>query len=735
MTTADPIRPSSISSPIMRPMRGSRIDVFYGTGAYATSTASAREKEASETQLPSLSSLDSAFQLQEYISLVIRKDVHDVDRIISIPSIPGKEDGKGVDENCWIYEQLRRLAQDLTHPLITALQVECTRQTCPEMKAGEWLYLCVAHGNESTSHSSSSSENGSGGPGGGMMMEQCCAIDYILHTIDSATALLNSPRAFPSRLSIPVPSVRHFSSLARRLGRVFAHAYFHHRDLFEQAEAESSLYRRFEEMVGRWGLVPREFLVIPSLGKENDLSKLDDDSRKREEPRLEAAAVNFDDHLGFEDDEDGHFNDKVKPVSILLDNSAVGTGPTVTRITPPLEAGAGGDFSRSKSSSPGNTSGKKFGRNRTGTMVFSEASALVDELSKSPGGRAQVELAEASAQLANSQSTSAGESKTSVAVAPTESSKSSEIAELPTSSESQNTATSSEPSSESSQSHSPSPPFETDSSLPKEVENDPPHEATVPAPEEQEVMTQAVEAESPEESQEKSTSIAREVLEVTPSSTTVPSDTALEDVKHEVEDEVAVVGQDVVDDAEQVKHAEQEEGDGKDAAVPLSNDMVEKDAGEGEEVATETSAEEETKEEAEEKESEADAQETQENEDNEVKTSSEETPARSSHESASPTSESTESSESPQSSEPTEEPVQEPVEEDVESKKIEEASTGEIATTAPEAEATVTGSAETGNITEGESDRTEVSEKEEPETVTEKAEVAKVENDNESKDA
>ncbi|KAJ3885668.1 mps one binder kinase activator-like 4 [Lentinula edodes] len=525
-------------------MRGSRIDVFYGTGAYSTSSASAREKESSEPQLPSLSSLDSAFQLQEYISLVIRKDVHDVDRIISIPSIPGKEDGKGVDENCWIYEQLRRLAQDLTHPLITALQVECTRQTCPEMKAGEWLYLCVAHGNESTSHSSSS-ENGSGGPGGGMMMEQCCAIDYILHTIDSATALLNSPRAFPSRLSIPVPSVRHFSSLARRLGRVFAHAYFHHRDLFEQAEAESSLYRRFEEMVGRWGLVPREFLVIPSLGKENDLSKLDDDSRKREEPRLEAAAVNFDDHLGFEDDEDGRFNDKVKPVSILLDNSA--------------------------SSSPGNTSGKKFGRNRTGTMVFSEASALVDELSKSPGGRAQVELAEASAQLANSQPSSTAESKTSVA-ATIESSRASETAEA----------------------------------------------------------------------------------------------------------------------------------------------MME----------------------AEEKESEADAQETQEIGNNEVETSSEETPAQSSDESASPTSESTETSESPQSSEPTEEPVQEPVEEHLESKKIEEAGDGEIATTAPEVEATATGSAEADTITtEGESDRTEVSEKKEPETVTEKAEVANVENDNESKDA
>ena len=41
---------------------------------------------------------------------------------------------------------------------------------------------------------------------------------------------------------IPVASHRHFSSIARRLGRIFAHAYFHHR---EQAGAESSLYAPF----------------------------------------------------------------------------------------------------------------------------------------------------------------------------------------------------------------------------------------------------------------------------------------------------------------------------------------------------------------------------------------------------------------------------------------------------------------------------------------------------------
>ncbi|KAI6006328.1 mps one binder kinase activator-like 4 [Pisolithus orientalis] len=259
---------------VQRPYRGSRVSSFYPVKS-----------------VPPLSSLDSAFQLQEYISLLIRLDVHDVDTIVSLPgktTLKGKgkdkdtdesgqdapesdgkmvEDGErkgepSVDRACWIYEQLRRLAQDLSHPLITTLQQECTRSSCPQMQAGEWLYLCVAHGNDEA-------------------LEQCCAIDYIVHTVDSATALLNSPRAFPSRLSIPQSSHRHFSSLARRLSRIFSHAYFHHREAFQQAEADSpSLF----------DLVPPEFLVIPE-------SAIQADCRSREDvepPRLLAAAVHPD---------------------------------------------------------------------------------------------------------------------------------------------------------------------------------------------------------------------------------------------------------------------------------------------------------------------------------------------------------------------------------------------------------------------------------------------------------
>ena len=95
---------------IQRPVKGSRISSFYPVH-----------------ELPSLASLDSAFQLQEYISLLIRLNVHDVDTIVSLPGRNGSHerelsDGSAdsvdkesrsevtVDEACWIYEQLRCVA-------------------------------------------------------------------------------------------------------------------------------------------------------------------------------------------------------------------------------------------------------------------------------------------------------------------------------------------------------------------------------------------------------------------------------------------------------------------------------------------------------------------------------------------------------------------------------------------------------------------------------------------------
>jgi hypothetical protein len=85
-----------MAATIKRPLRGSRQHDFYPF-----------------VQSPSLRSLESAFQLQEYIALLIREDPHNISRIVSLPKSSRGNNGtdddrdESVDESCWIYEHLR----------------------------------------------------------------------------------------------------------------------------------------------------------------------------------------------------------------------------------------------------------------------------------------------------------------------------------------------------------------------------------------------------------------------------------------------------------------------------------------------------------------------------------------------------------------------------------------------------------------------------------------------------
>ncbi|RUP50888.1 mps one binder kinase activator-like 4-like protein [Jimgerdemannia flammicorona] len=203
----------------------------------------------------SLDQLDSSFSLQEYLQALIRKDRENVGALVALP--PGQ------DDEVWQYEHLRQLCLELNH-FVVQLETECNRETCPEMKAEEWLYLCAAHqapqsvcmicpAQRYTYHSNMAK----------LVSCQCCAIDYIVHTLDGASTLLNSNRFFPSRISIPEPSLKHYQSIARRLYRIFAHAWFHHREVFESYENESFLYARFLHLSRQYKLVSQQLIIIP----------------------------------------------------------------------------------------------------------------------------------------------------------------------------------------------------------------------------------------------------------------------------------------------------------------------------------------------------------------------------------------------------------------------------------------------------------------------------------------
>ncbi|KAF9428843.1 hypothetical protein BGZ94_000791 [Podila epigama] len=190
-----------------------------------------------------LESIESPFALREYLQALIRQDPHNVDLLVTVPNEQ--------NENPWTYEHLCQVCLELNY-LIVQVEPECTPETCPEMRAEEWIYYCATHPSP----------------------RECCAIDYLTHTLDGASALLNNSKHFPSRIALPASATKNFSSIARRLYRIFAHTYFHHRDVFDAFEAETSLYERFLKLCKARGMITDKLIIIPEQKQEDEAPTL-----------------------------------------------------------------------------------------------------------------------------------------------------------------------------------------------------------------------------------------------------------------------------------------------------------------------------------------------------------------------------------------------------------------------------------------------------------------------------
>jgi hypothetical protein len=96
------------------------------------------------------------------------------------------------------------------------------------------------------------------------------------------------------RITISQTSTSHFQPLFRRLSRIFSHAYYSHRELFQLAEVETSLYARFVALCEKYELVTPNLLVIPrsvvaesldGVTPEEEDEDEDDDEDEEEEER------------------------------------------------------------------------------------------------------------------------------------------------------------------------------------------------------------------------------------------------------------------------------------------------------------------------------------------------------------------------------------------------------------------------------------------------------------------
>lgn len=155
----------------------------------------------------------------------------------------------------WLYELARFLIQK-TNAIIVNLFADappCSPTTCPEMRASEWQYLCAVHDPP----------------------KSCAAIDYCCHTLDWAATSLTSSKMFPSRLGLGSGSaaggsdkmlqqqMKEITNIFRRVYRIYAHAWFQHRDMFWRVEESTGLYIFFKTVCDEYGMIQPENYTIP----------------------------------------------------------------------------------------------------------------------------------------------------------------------------------------------------------------------------------------------------------------------------------------------------------------------------------------------------------------------------------------------------------------------------------------------------------------------------------------
>ncbi|MCJ1437832.1 hypothetical protein MMC27_007219 [Xylographa pallens] len=199
--------------------------------------------------------LDSPFQLQEHLKALY---FHATKSEQSNTTIPINRETayiiasppENVDRFLWLYELCRLLVQKANNLIVGFFSDSppCSAQNCPEMRASEWQYLCAVHDPP----------------------KSCCAIDYCCHTLDWAANVLTSPKHFPSRLTLGSDStggssqgVRQLTNIFRRVYRMFAHAWFQHREVFWNVESHEGLYILYKTVCDVYNLIPEENYTVP----------------------------------------------------------------------------------------------------------------------------------------------------------------------------------------------------------------------------------------------------------------------------------------------------------------------------------------------------------------------------------------------------------------------------------------------------------------------------------------
>ncbi|KAF5007257.1 hypothetical protein FDECE_6410 [Fusarium decemcellulare] len=197
-----------------------------------------------------LHELDSAFQLQEHLAAFhCYHTASNTQPITRTTALQLAQPPNGIDRTIWLYELCRFLISQCNSLIVGFLfdTPPCSANTCPEMRASEWQFLCAVH----------------------EQPKSCCAIDYCCHTLDWAANVVTDQKIFPSRFVVLSDNhsknlgIKNLVNVFRRLHRIFAHAWFQHRGVFWSVEGQTGLYVFFKTVCDLYDLLPAENYKLP----------------------------------------------------------------------------------------------------------------------------------------------------------------------------------------------------------------------------------------------------------------------------------------------------------------------------------------------------------------------------------------------------------------------------------------------------------------------------------------
>ncbi|KAL8923086.1 MAG: hypothetical protein Q9208_004770 [Pyrenodesmia sp. 3 TL-2023] len=304
-----------------------------------------------------LDQLDSSFQLQEHLKALYASFTRTEQGNHTIPinaetAYKLAQAPEGVDHLLWLYELCRQLVV-LENAIVVAFYQEdppCSKDTCPEMRASEWQYLCAVHDPP----------------------KACYAIDYCNHTLDWAANQLTSAKIFPSRLTMGSASggsqggLRALTNIMRRCYRIFAHAWYQHRQVFWNIENSQGLYIFFKTVCDVYNLIPQDSYTVPreaeGLSAEEEPSEPsrpgvknpEAELPKQEEPEATTsvstgATTRRHKHTpstgsavttiaeSDEDDKEHHSPDKDVPLDVLSSSALKASSTAVVNKGPPID--------------------------------------------------------------------------------------------------------------------------------------------------------------------------------------------------------------------------------------------------------------------------------------------------------------------------------------------------------------------------------------------------------------